>query len=125
MPLSIHNITERGKIIVHMIVAVHAIVDGHKADTQLRETDFCVKAHFQIISAKSGHVLYHYHAYHAGLNIGQYFRKAGVVEIRTRVAVILINLDSKAKIFTWDFALNILFKNFCPFFFQKRDRRFD
>lgn len=40
----LHNIAERGKIIVHQIVAVHTVVYGYEANTMIGEANFCVKA---------------------------------------------------------------------------------
>ena len=36
----IYDISERGKVVTHLIVAVHSVIDGDKADAHLREADF-------------------------------------------------------------------------------------
>lgn len=88
----IHNVAEWDKVIVHLAVAVHAVIDGHKADAQFREADFCVKTYLQIVPAKPGHILDHDRAYQTRLNIGHHFDKARPLEVGAGVAVILVNL---------------------------------
>lgn len=81
------DISERGKI-VHLVVAVHAVVDGDKADVHLREPDFRVQPHLQIVPAKPGHILYDYGADLSCLYIGKHLLKAGPVERYPTVPVV-------------------------------------
>ena len=36
----VYDIAKRGKVVAHLIVAVHSVIDGNKADTHLRKADF-------------------------------------------------------------------------------------
>ncbi len=36
----LYDISERGKVVTHLTVAVHSVIDGDKADAHLREADF-------------------------------------------------------------------------------------
>ena len=38
--LVLYDITERGKVIAHLIVAVHSVIDGDKANAQFWKADF-------------------------------------------------------------------------------------
>lgn len=40
MPRVLYDITERGKVIAHLIVAVHSVIDGDKANAQFWKADF-------------------------------------------------------------------------------------
>ena len=40
MPRVLYDIAERGKVIAHLIVAVHSVIDGDKANAQFWKADF-------------------------------------------------------------------------------------
>ena len=51
------NIQKRGKVAILLVRAVYAVVDSDKPHTLFHEQDFCIKAHFQIITTKTRHIL--------------------------------------------------------------------
>ena len=75
-----------------MVLTVHSVIDGDKADAHLREPNFRIKSYLQIIPAKPGHILHHNHADKSGLNIPQHFLESGTLEAGAGVAVIFVNL---------------------------------
>ena len=48
------DIAEGGKLVIFLI-AVHSIVDSDKMDVMLREENFRIHPHLQIVTAKAGH----------------------------------------------------------------------
>ena len=84
----VHDVEERGKVIVCGIGAVNAVVDSDKSYSLFREQDFGVVADLQIITTKTTEVFYH-----KGLNMTcfNFFKQgceSGTVEIRAGIAVI-------------------------------------
>ena len=50
----VHDIEERGKVVVGGVIAVYAVIDSDEAHILLGEKDFRIKSNFQIIPAKTG-----------------------------------------------------------------------
>ena len=50
----VHDIEERGKVVVGGVIAVYAVVDSDKTHILLWENDFRIKANLQVIPAKTG-----------------------------------------------------------------------
>lgn len=101
------TLSERGKI-VHLVVAVHAVVDGDKADVHLREPDFRVQPHLQIVPAKPGHILYDYGADLSCLYIGKHLLKAGPVERYPTVPVVHIKFEVRIAMVAGIFLQDLL-----------------
>ncbi len=103
----VDDISERGKI-VHLVVAVHAVVDGDKADVHLREPDFRVQPHLQIVPAKPGHIFYDHGADLSRLYIGKHLLKAGPVERYPAIPVIHIKFEVRIAVVAGVFLQDLL-----------------
>ena len=51
------DISEWGEIIIRCAVRIDTIIDCNEANIQLRESDFRIHAHLQVVTAKSRHIL--------------------------------------------------------------------
>ena len=87
----VHDVAEWCEVVFHLVVAVHTVIDGYKADAQFWEANLRVEPYFQIVAPKPGHILDDHHTHQSGLNIGQHFLKPRPLEIRPGVSVVLIN----------------------------------
>lgn len=87
----IDDISERGEVVAHLVVAVHSVVDGDKTDSHLWKADLRIQPYLQIIAAKPGHILNDYRADKPRLNVGQHFLKARALEAGAGIAVIFIH----------------------------------
>ena len=88
----IYDVAKRSEVVAHLVVAVHAVIDGDKADSHLWKTNFCIKPYFQIVAAKTGHILDNYRPNESSFNISKHFLKSGPVEVRAGKSVIFVNL---------------------------------
>ena len=86
------DIAEGGKLVIFLI-AVHSIVDSDKMDVMLREENFRIHPHLQIVTAKAGHILYDHPLHFSGLHIRDHALEACTVERGPGNAVINIELD--------------------------------
>lgn len=66
----VHDIEKRREIILGLIGAVHAIVDGSEANAVLREGDLRIEAHTEVISTYPAEVFYKDNAHLTGFNVG-------------------------------------------------------
>ena len=66
----VHDIEKRREIILGLIGAVHAVVDGNEANAVLREGDLRIEAHTEVISAYPAEVFYKDNAHLTGFNVG-------------------------------------------------------
>lgn len=87
----IDDIAKRSKIIAHLVIAVHSVIDGDKADAHLWKADFRVHPNLQIVPAKPGHVLDHHHIDQPRFNISHHLLKARAFEVGAGKSVIFIN----------------------------------
>ena len=78
----IDDIAERGKLIV-ALGAVHTIIHGDKVNIVLREHDFRIHTHLQIVTAETGHILDDNTFDDTSLNIGNHFLKPRAIKCRT------------------------------------------
>ena len=85
----VENIADSGKLIFSAC-AVHAVIDGDKVYAKLREKNIRVHTHLQIVAPESAHVLYNDALDLTSLNIGKHTLEARTVEVRSRIAVILV-----------------------------------
>ena len=66
----LHDIEERREIILGLIGAVHAVVDGNKANAVLWEGDLRIEAHTEVITTHSAEIFYKDNANLTGFNVG-------------------------------------------------------
>ena len=52
----LHDIEKRREIILRLIGAVHAVIDGNEANAVLREGDLRIKAHTEVITTHATEV---------------------------------------------------------------------
>ena len=74
----IHNVVERGKIVVS-VQAVHAVIDGNQPDAPLPQ-NFHGLADFQIVTLHAAHVFYDDGFHAPSLNFFHHRQKTGAVE---------------------------------------------
>ncbi len=86
--LVLHEIQKRGKIILLLVGAVDAIVDGDKPDALVPEHDVSVKTHFQIVTPKAAHVLYDDAPDTSGLYLGNHGLEALALEGRATYSIV-------------------------------------
>ena len=79
----IYDVAKRGKVIVYLVLAIHAIIHGNEANPHFRETDFRIHPRLQIVPPKPGHILDYHHIHRSRLNIGHHFLKTRAIEICT------------------------------------------
>ena len=82
----LHNVTERGKIIVP-VQAVHTVIDGDQPDAFLPQNLHDL-ADFQIVAPQSAHVLNDDGFHPSGLDFLHHRQKTGPVKAGSRNAVI-------------------------------------
>ena len=98
MPRVLDDIAEGGKLIV-ALGAVHAIIHSDKVNIVLREHDFGIHTHLQIVTAETGHILDDNTLDDTCLNIGDHFLKPRTVERRTRNTVVDIKSEVGVSVF--------------------------
>ena len=86
----IHDVDERGEIIVVRICTVNVAVDCYKPDPLLGEEHFSVETYFQIISPQTAHVLHDQGADPVFFNICQQRLKPRALKVCYGVTVIRI-----------------------------------
>ena len=82
----IHNVAERGKIII-AFQTVYTVIDGDQPDTALPQNLHDL-ADFQIVTPQAAHVLYNDGLHPSGLDFLHHRQKAGTVKAGSRYAVI-------------------------------------
>ena len=85
----LHDVQERREVIVLRGGAVHIVVDSDEANALLREKNLRVIADLQVISAKTTKVFYNQDFHMTCFDFFQQGGKAGTVEIRTRITVVI------------------------------------
>ena len=85
----VENIADSGKLILAP-GAVNTVIDGNKVYAKLREKNIRIHTHLQIVAPESAHVLYDDALNFASLNISKHTLEARTVEVRSRIAVILV-----------------------------------
>ena len=87
----VHDIEKRREIILGLIGAVHAIVDGNEANAVLREGDLRIEAHTEVITTHATEVFYKDNAHLTSFNVGNQAFPVWTIKIRTAPAVVRIN----------------------------------
>jgi len=87
----VHDIEKRREIILGLIGAVHAIVDGNEANTVLREGDLRIEAHTEVITTHATEVFYKDNAHLTGFNVGNQAFPVWTIKIRTAPTVVRIH----------------------------------
>ena len=82
----VHNVSERGKIVVPS-GTVHAVIDGNETDTFLSE-DFHYLTDFQIVTPKATHVLYQQIFHSSGFDFFHHCQKSGTVKASATYAIV-------------------------------------
>lgn len=85
----LHDVQKRSEVIVLRGGAVHIVVDSYETNALLREKNLRVIADLQVISAKTTKVFYNQDFHMTCFDFFQQGGKAGTVEIRTRIAVVI------------------------------------
>ena len=87
----LHDIEKRREIILGLIGAVHAVIDGNEANAVLREGDLRIEAHTELITTHATEVFYKDNAHLTGFNVGNQAFPAWALKIRTAPTVVRIN----------------------------------
>lgn len=87
----LHDIEKRREIILGLIGAVHAVIDGNEANAVLREGDLRIEAHTELITTHATEVFYKDNAHLTGFNVGNQAFPAWTLKIRTAPTVVRIN----------------------------------
>ena len=66
----VHDIQKGSEIILGLIGAVHAVVDGNETNAVLREGDLRIEAHTEIVTTHATEVFYKDNAHLTGFNVG-------------------------------------------------------
>ena len=66
----VHDVQKGSEIILGLIGAVHAVVDGNETNAVLREGDLRVEAHTEIVTTHATEVFYKDNAHLTGFNVG-------------------------------------------------------
>ena len=87
----LHDIEERREIILGLIGAVHAVVDGNEANAVLRECDLRIEAHTEIVTTHATEIFYQHNAHLTGFNVGNQAFPGWTLKIRTAPSVVRIH----------------------------------
>ena len=87
----VHDIEERREIILGLIGAVHAVVDGNKANAVLWEGDLRIEAHTEVITTHSAEIFYKDNANLTGFNVGNQAFPVRTLKIRAAPTVVRID----------------------------------
>ena len=79
--------------------AVHAVVNGDKADILFRECDFRVKPYFEIVAPEAGHILDNDRPHKPRLHIGHHLLETGPLKIGPGIAIVGIVADIGESVF--------------------------
>ena len=87
----VHDIEKRREIILGLVGAVHAVVDGNEANAVLREGDLRIEAHTEVITTHPTEVFYKDNAHLTGFNVGNQAFPVGTLKIRAAPTVVRID----------------------------------
>ena len=87
----VHDVQKRSEIILGLIGAVHAVVDGNEANAVLREGDLRIEAHAEVITTHATEVFYKDNAHLTGFNVGNQAFPGWTLKIRTAPTVVRID----------------------------------
>ena len=87
----VHDIEKRREIILGLIGAIHAIIDGNETNAVLREGDLRIEAHTEVITTHPAEVFYQHNAHLTGFNIGNQAFPVRALKIRTAPTVVRID----------------------------------
>ena len=85
----LHDVQKRSEVVVLRGGAVHIVVDSYETNALLREKNLRVIADLQVISAKTTKVFYNQDFHMTCFDFFQQGGKAGTVEIRTRITIVI------------------------------------
>ena len=86
----VHDVEEGGKLVAVLVIAVHAVGDGHKVDAVLSEEYLRVKSGLQIVTPRPAHILDDHMGDFACLNICDELLPCRALEITAAPAVVRI-----------------------------------
>ena len=84
----VKDVDEGRHIVVHLVCAVHAVVDGDEADVVVREDHFRVHTHLEVIAPQTTHVLDDDNPYPSFVDQPHQTLPVGTVEIGPAVPVV-------------------------------------
>ena len=87
----LHDVQKRSEIILGLIGAVHAVVDGNEANAVLREGNLRIEAHTEVITTHPAEIFYQHNAHLTGFNVGNQPFPVGALKIRAAPTVIRID----------------------------------
>ena len=87
----VHDVQKGSEIILGLIGAVHAVVDGNEANAVLREGDLRIEAHTEVITTHPAEIFYQHNAHLTGFNVGNQPFPVGALKIRAAPTVIRID----------------------------------
>ena len=85
----LHDVQKRSEVVVLRGGAVHIVVDSYETNALLREKNLRVIADLQVISTKTTKVFYNQDFHMTCFDFFQQGGKAGTVEIRTRITIVI------------------------------------
>ena len=88
----IDQILDRDQDIVALavVVAIHIVVDGNEADALIGKNHFKVSARLDILSSKTGEILYNHAINLSRANCVQNSTKTGAIIVRPGIAIIVL-----------------------------------
>ena len=87
----VHDVQKGSEIILGLIGAVHAVVDGNEANAVLWEGDLRVEAHTEVITTHAAEVFYKDNAHLTGFNVGNQPFPIWTLKIRAAPSVVRID----------------------------------
>ena len=87
----VHDVQKGSEIILGLIGAVHAVVDGNEANAVLRECDLRIEAHTEIVTTHATEIFYQHNAHLTGFNVGNQAFPVWTLKIRTAPSVVRIH----------------------------------
>ena len=87
----VHDIEKRREIILGLVGAVYAVVDGNEANSVLREGDLRIEAHTEVITTHATEVFDQDNTHLTGFNVENQAFPVWTIKIRTAPAVVRIN----------------------------------
>ena len=87
----VHDIEKRREIILGLVGAVYAVVDGNEANAVLREGDLRIEAHTEIVTTHATEVFYKDNAHLTSFNVGNQAFPVWTLKIRTAPTVVRID----------------------------------
>ena len=87
----VHDIEKRREIILGLVGAVYAVVDGNEANAVLREGNLRIEAHTEVITTHPAEIFYQHNAHLTGFNVGN--QPFPIWTLKTRAAPSVVRID--------------------------------